>query len=262
LNIKKELSSKWKYTNIHKLTHSPLNVNRKIYIVEDEPLIAETIKTALTKEGYIIVGMTDNAKEALFDIEQLKPELILLDIHIDGSIDGIELAQFIKKKCAIPFIFLTSHSDDVTLERVKQVEPAGYIVKPFNEKNLKTNIELAIHKSQSQTQSVYTNDEIDSFFIKNKGELIKIELDSICFFEAYDNYCFLHTGSQKTLLSYTLKSVEEELPPQKFMRIHRSYIINLAKIKSIHEGYVFIDKHKIPVSNSYKDLLMSRINLL
>ena len=105
----------------------------KIYIVEDEPLIAETIKTALTHEGYDICGMSDNAKEAIFDIETLNPHLILADIMIDGDIDGIEMIKHLKKRVEIPFIFLTSLSDSETLERVKKTNPAGFIVKPFNE---------------------------------------------------------------------------------------------------------------------------------
>jgi DNA-binding LytR/AlgR family response regulator len=180
-------------------------MNKKIYIVEDEPLIAETIKTALTKEGYQIIGMSDNAKEALFDIEHLQPELILLDINIEGTIDGIELAGYIKKKCNIPFIFLTSHSDDMTLERVKKMEPAGYIVKPFNEKTLKTNIELAIHKAHAQVQNISSNDSVDSIFIKNKGELIKIQLEDIYYLEAYDNYCFFAYGYSKKLVELYFK---------------------------------------------------------
>lgn len=236
-------------------------MSRKIYIVEDEPLIAETIQTALKKEGYTIVGMSDNAKEALFDIEQLIPDLILLDIHIEGNIDGIELAQHIKKKFQIPFIFLTSFSDDLTLEKVKSLQPAGYIVKPFNEKTLKSNIELAIHKTEFQQQTNQSILSSDSFFIKNKGELIKIKLDDILFLEAYDNYCFMYTLDNKILLSYTLKSVEERLPNSQFMRVHRSFIININKIRSLHEGYAFIEKHKIPISNSFKDLLMSKIKL-
>ena len=125
-------------------------MNTKIYIVEDEPLIAETIKTALEKEGYTILGMTDNAKEALFDIQEMQPDLVLLDITLDGAMDGIEMITHLKKKKEIPFIYLTSHSDDITLERAKQTEPSGYIVKPFNEKNLKSNIELALYKYKVQ----------------------------------------------------------------------------------------------------------------
>jgi DNA-binding LytR/AlgR family response regulator len=234
----------------------------KIYIVEDEPLIAETIRTALEKAGYQIIGMTDNAKEALFDIEQSQPDLVLVDITLDGKMDGIEMVEYLRKKSHIPFIYLTSHSDDLTLERAKKTQPDGYIVKPFNENTLKTNIELALYKNQMLRQSVSSSEEFDSFFVKNRGELIKISLDDILFLEAFDNYCNLYTYDQKHLISHTLKSVEEKLPAQQFIRIHRSYIINITKIKSLHDGYVFIEKNKIPVSNSNRDELMKHINLL
>lgn len=237
-------------------------MSTKIYIIEDEPLIAETIKTALEKEGYTIVGMTDNGKEALFDIEELQPDLILVDITLEGKMDGIELVEHLKKKSDVPYIFLTSHSDDQTLERVKQTDPAGFIVKPFNEKTLKSNIEIALYKNKIQKQSVSTNEEMNSFFVKNKGELIKIELDDILYIEAFDNYCNLYTTSQKHLISHTLKSVEEKLPQHKFIRVHRSYVINVSKIKSLQDGYIFIDKAKVPMSASNKDELMKHINLL
>lgn len=234
----------------------------QIYIIEDEPLIAETIKTALEKVGYTIVGMTDNGKEALFDIEELQPDLILVDITLEGKMDGIEMVEHLKKKSDVPFIFLTSHSDDNTLERVKQTDPAGFIVKPFNEKTLKSNIEIALYKNKVQKQSVSSNEEMNSFFVKNKGELIKIELDDILYIEAFDNYCNLLTSSQKHLISHTLKSVEEKLPQHRFIRVHRSYVINVAKIKSLQDGYIFIENHRVPMSASNKDELMKHINLL
>ncbi len=233
-----------------------------IYIIEDEPLIAETIKTALEKVGYTIVGMTDNGKEALFDIEELQPDLILVDITLDGKMDGIEMVEYLRKKSEVPFIFLTSHSDEQTLERVKQTDPAGFIVKPFNEKTLQSNIELALYKHKMQRQTVSSNEELNSFFVKNKGELIKIELDDILYLEAFDNYCNLYTSSQKHLISHTLKSVEEKLPPHKFIRVHRSYVINVSKIKSLQDGYIFIEKNKVPMSASNKEELMKHINLL
>ncbi len=237
-------------------------MSTKIYIIEDEPLIAETIKTALQKVGYTIIGMTDNGKEALFDIDQLHPDLILVDITLEGKMDGIEMVEHLKKKSDVPFIFLTSHSDDTTLERVKQTDPAGFIVKPFNEKTLKSNIELALYKNKVHKQSVSSNEEMNSFFVKNKGELIKIELEDILYLEAFDNYCTLYTTSQKHLISHTLKSVEEKLPQHKFIRVHRSYVINVSKIKSLQDGYIFIEKHKVPMSASNKDELMKHIHLL
>lgn len=237
-------------------------MSTKIYIIEDEPLIAETIKTALEKEGYVIVGMTDNGKEALFDIEHLQPDLILVDITLEGKMDGIEMVEHLRKKIEIPYIFLTSHSDDNTLERVKQTNPAGFIVKPFNEKTLKSNIELALYKNKIQQQTITSSEEVNSFFVKNKGELIKIELDDILYLEAFDNYCNLYTSTQKHLISHTLKSVEEKLPAHKFIRVHRSFVINVSKIKSLQDGYIFIEKNKVPMSASNKEELMKHINLL
>ena len=237
-------------------------MNTKIYIVEDEPLIAETIKTVLTKDGYTVVGESDNVKEALFDIEHLQPDMVLLDINLEGELDGIFLAESIRKRTTVPFIFLTSLSDDETLEKVKQTNPAGYIIKPFNERTLKTSIELALHKIAQENQPLEIGSAIDSFFIKEKGELVKIDLNQILYFEAYDNYSFIHLPNQKKIINYTLKTVEEKLSASRFLRVHRSYIVNLDKITSLQEGYLFMNHLKIPVSQTYRNELMAKINLL
>ena len=234
----------------------------RIYIVEDEPLITETIKTVLEEEGYNVCGESDNVKEALYDIEALQPDLILADIMLDGELDGVDMINQLKKKQDIPFIFLTSLSDQMTLDRVKSTNPSGYIVKPFNENTLVANIELAYFKHQSIAPSISSNTDTDSFFIKNKGELIKVELNQILFLEAYDNYCKLYTKQKKHLISHSLKHVSTKLPALQFLKVHRSYVINYPKIDSIQEGYVFIENHKIPVSRSHKHTLMQKLNLL
>lgn len=234
----------------------------KIHIVEDEPLIAETIKTVLLNENYEVTGISNSGKAAIFDIEELQPDIVLVDIIIKGDMDGIEMVSHLKKRMDIPFIFLTSLSDDKTLERVKSTNPSGFIVKPFNENTLTSNIELAYHKHMTLKSNVTVNSESDSFFIKNKGELIKIEQKDILFFEAYDNYCKLYASGRKHLISHSLKHVEEKLPSSKFLKVHRSYIINSSKIDSIQDGYVFIESHKVPVSKSNWDSLMQTLNLL
>jgi len=234
-----------------------------IYIVEDEPLIAETIKAILEDGGHNVLGYSDNVKGGLFDIEELKPDLVLLDILLDGELDGIDMAQHLKKRFEnLPFIFLTSLSDSDTLERVKNTSASGFIVKPFNENTLLSNIELAWFKSQQKISDINLNTASNSFFIKNKGELIKVNQDHMLYLEAYDNYCNLYTIDRKYLISHTLKYIEEKLPSGKFLRVHRSYIINLSKIDSLHDGYAFIASHKIPISKSHKDQLYKRLNLL
>ena len=234
----------------------------RIYIVEDEPLIADTIRAVVEDEGHTVCGESDNAKVAIFDIETLDPDLVISDIMLEGDLDGVSMIEHLQKKKKFPFIFLTSLSDQMTLDRVKKTDPAGYIVKPFNENTLISNIELAYHKFTAATPSVSVDVESDSFFIKNRGELLKVLQNDILFFEADDNYCNLYTAKKTYLLSHTLKSIEEKLPSNKFLRVHRSYIINFSKIESIQDGYVFINGHKISVSRSFKDTLMNALNLL
>ncbi len=235
-------------------------MSKKIYIVEDEPLIADTIAHVLEKEGYTVCGIADNAKEALYDIDEIKPDLILLDINLNGTITGIDLAEKINTKFKIPFIYLTSLTDEETINRVKKTNPSGFLSKPFNEAGLRSNIEISLFKYEQikEEKKLIEN----SFFIKNKGELIKIKKSDIIYIEAYDNYAKLICNEKKYLLSFTLKKVAEKLNDKSFIRIHRSYIINVTKIDSLCDGYVFVNHKKIPIGKSYKENLMQNISLL
>ena len=235
-------------------------MGKKIYIVEDEPIIADTIAHALEKEGYSVCGIADNAKEALYDIDDLKPDLVLLDINIIGAISGIELAEKINEKFKIPFIFLTSQTDENTINKVKKTNPSGFISKPFNEAGLRSNIEIALFKNKEKKEEKKMIE--NSFFIKNKGELIKVNKTDIYYVEAYDNYAKLICNNGEYLLSFTLKSVTEKLNDKNFIRIHRSYLININKIDSLFDGYVFIAHKKLPIGKSYKEQLMNSISLL
>jgi len=232
----------------------------KIFIVEDEPLIAATIAHALEKDGYNVCGISDNAKEALYDIDESRPDLILLDINIIGEINGIGLAEKINQKFQIPFLFLTSLTDVNTLNEIKKTKPAGFISKPFNETSLRSNIEITLFKNQQlQQERTLIN---DAFFIKKKGELVKIKKSDILYIEAYDNYSKLICCKQEFLLSFTLKSMYERLNDPVFIRVHRSYLININKIDSLFDGYVFIANKKIPIGRAYKAHLMEFISLL
>ena len=150
----------------------------------------------------------------------------------------------------------------MTLKRVTQTHPSGFIVKPFNENTLVANIELAYQKYKASVSSVTANAHVDSIFIKTKGELVKVATDQILYLEAFDNYCNLYTSEKKLLISHTMKYVSEKLPQEPFLKVHRSYIVNYSKIDSLQEGYLFISGYKVPVSRTYKDNLMQHLNLL
>lgn len=234
----------------------------RILIIEDEPIIASDLEMILSKVGYEVLGIFDYAEEAMPYILKEQPDLLLLDIELAGEMSGVELAEIVKLKTEIPFLFITSFFDKATIDKVERTNPAAYIVKPFQEKNLLVNIELALHKTQQRLAGKKTVDTIEKVFVKHKHELIALQTDDITFLEAYDNYTHVFTDKDKYLLSHTLKSIEEKLHQSGFIRVHKSYLLNIAKISSIQEGYVFIQDQKIPLGKAYKQNLMNAITVL
>lgn len=121
-----------------------------VLIVEDEALVAVEIERTLLKLGYRIAGKTRNGDTALDMLASRQPDIALLDIDIKGSRNGIDLARIIREKYDFPFVFLTAFSDRATLAQLKDTVPYGYIVKPFNQADLLTTIELALHKHAAE----------------------------------------------------------------------------------------------------------------
>lgn len=236
----------------------------QILIVEDEAIIAQDIAITLKNAGYSIAGIAHNAEKAIEILNNTPPALALLDIQINGNINGLMLASIINDQYKLPFIFLTSFTDEETLEKVKDLKAAGYIIKPFDARELAVNVELAIERYKTEksekTELPKTGD--DYFFVKRESELIKVKSSEILFAQAFDNYCYLITSSQKYLIPHTLKSVEEKLTAHNFLRAHRSYLINLAAVQVIGEDYVEIESQRIPVSRQAKPELMQKISLL
>lgn len=216
-----------------------------IYIVEDDPLISFTIETALKKHGYGICGNADNFEEAISEINQKKPDLVLVDIQLDGEKDGVNLAEKLDR-LEIPYLYLTSQTDPHTIKRVKETRPLGYIVKPFTENGLRSNIEIAWNN--------YKNDEEYLSFSTN-NELYKIRQSQILYLKAFDNYCYVITSEREYLVPKTLKFLASQLNSEKFTKTHRSYLVNLLKIESLKTDSLLINNVEIPVSNSQKNQL-------
>ena len=122
----------------------------KIMIVEDEAVIALQLQQSLTSMGFDVVGVAYSGEEAVETARDLRPDLILTDIRIPGKLDGIQVAEIVKSELDIPVIFLTASSEDKILERTKQVEPYGYIVKPFQNREFKAAIEVALYKKDME----------------------------------------------------------------------------------------------------------------
>lgn len=124
----------------------------RILIVEDEVIIGMEIQDRLVQLGYTVVGLTSSGEDAIRKVERLHPDLVLMDIMLEGSTDGVKAAEIIRQKFRIPVVYLSAYSDNETLERAKLTEPFGYILKPFEERELRTTIEIALYKSKTEKE--------------------------------------------------------------------------------------------------------------
>ena len=242
----------------------------RILISEDEIIIAEDLAACLEELGYQTCAI-DSGESTLDMIRTMQPDLVLLDVNLKGDIDGIEIGSKIREEFDIPFIYLTAYADKDTLDRAKKTDPNGFLAKPFDEKNLRSAIELALYKHDSGQKTIENGSgkatkeaetQTDYIFVKVKHRIIKVQYSDILWVEAYDNYSFIVTLDQKYLVSSTLKDMEHKLPSSNFVRVHRSYIANLDKVEALEENAVVFSKGDVPIGKSYKKALMSRFNII
>ena len=146
----------------------------RILIAEDEALIAEEIQDRLGRLGFEIVGMADSSEGALKLAETAAPDLVLMDIRLKGAQDGIETAGFIRQHLRIPVVYLTAHSDKSTIGRAKETAPFGYVLKPFQEKELLIAIEMAIHMHRLEQQVAKRTEELQETVEKLQKALDEI----------------------------------------------------------------------------------------
>jgi DNA-binding LytR/AlgR family response regulator len=239
--------------------------NYKIVIVEDEPNIADSLKDILEALEHTVLNVFDNGKEVLEYLHTTTPDLILLDIQIKGDMDGIEVARHIAEKDNQPFIFTTAFADEETIKKATAYSPYGYIVKPYGMKDIYAAIEIAMNnhkligelKNVTPEPTMVTNNHL---FLKVDTRLVKVKEEEIFYVEAKGDYVLFKTAEKGHIVHSTMKKVEEKLNPARFLKVHRSFIINLDHVVDIEDNSLVINGKVIPVSRSNKDVLLSRIN--
>ena len=252
------------------------NSNINIYIVEDESIVAKDIQNSLKKLGYNVLGISNNGADAIKNIVDLEPNIVLMDIMIKGPMTGIDVAETIKKEYNIPVIFLTAYADESTLAKAKITEPYGYILKPFKEIDLHSTIEMALYKHKKDTEVqkerdflyslVENKDEAskDILFVKSNSRLVKVNLIDIFYVEALKDYVVLNTQYTRYTIHSTMKDIEKKLDNGDFIRVHRSFIVRIDKIQTIENQTVVLEENKkvIPIGGLYRDELLARLNMI
>jgi len=149
----------------------------KILIVEDESIVALHLQNSLQHLGYEIFGIVPSGEQAIALVSNAKPDLTIMDIQLSGKLDGIQTSEIFSKEYQIPVIFLTAYADGPTIERAKVTEPFGYLIKPFEEKDLRGTIEMALYKSKSERRLRESEERYTSLFSQPLSIVFVYDLD-------------------------------------------------------------------------------------
>jgi DNA-binding LytR/AlgR family response regulator len=237
----------------------------RILIVEDDMIIAANISLQLSNLGYEVTGIETKAEEAIHHAVESKPDLILMDIQLKGKSTGIDAAHAIQKILDIPIIYLTANEDDATFQKAKETHPFAFISKPFSKQNLERTIALVEERIKGYTkevaeESIFHEGQEDRIFVRNQNKLIKVMLDDILWVEAERNYCKITTTQQVHLIVSPLNKLCEKIDPKRFVRIHRSYMVNFSKLEAVTENHVELKGKILPIGKQYKDDLFRMVN--
>lgn len=215
-----------------------MNHQVKILIVEDEIIISDYILNILIKEGYKNVKMAHKINDAKAIFESFNPEIILLDINLNGLNSGIDLAKTSLNKAKV--IFLTGQYDEKLMAQALATKPESYLTKPIKKADLLAAIELANLKNQST-----------KLIIKEGHHTVHIPFDDLLYIKSDNNYIDIQTTTKMYTLRKSLDKFTESYLNQDFVRVHRSYVVNKTKILKQTSKSVFIGELEIPCSKNY-----------
>lgn len=247
-----------------------------ILIVEDESIVALDLAAGLENDGYHIAGIADNAEEAKELFSNNKVDILLMDVHIIGDKDGIDTAIELLQQRTVPVIFLTAFTDPVTVNRVKHIQAAAFLTKPYSVTNVRIAIELAINnfamarrpetsgkvvsiekKTERAVPDTSDKETVlqmnDYIFVKNNYVFVKIKLPDLLYIEADNNYVNVITQERKFVLRLSLSQLLEKINYKPLVRIHRSYAVNINAIQSFNDQEVQINKAELPIGRNYKE---------
>jgi len=244
----------------------------KILVVEDELLVAADIEESLESLGYIVQNTIESAEEAIAEVASNLPDLILMDINLKGEASGIDAAKEISKNNNVPIIFLTANSDVSTINSAKLALPYGYIIKPFTDKDLETNIEISLFKFQNDMKLKLESEMFNNFLdlrdhekeqliIQSIDGLEKINFDQVYYIEEQDQNTIIYLEEDEVVVAKSLEEVVKLFPENTFVQVSKHYVINKNKVFIVKFPEVIIsDKMSVITVDADKKHLLDDIN--
>jgi DNA-binding LytR/AlgR family response regulator len=234
-------------------------MSHKILIVEDDEWIAEDLKSTLEKFDFDVLDVVDSYAEALLSLRKNTPDLVILDIRLNGPGTGIDVAKEINDRWKIPFLFLSSNIDPKTMTEVLDEVPHSILNKPCKPEDLIVSVKLALSKEAPEVTESDVDVNDDSFFVKSEHTYQKIVIDDLLFVKGEGSYTKIQMKNERIVLRATLKDFEFLDNRKEIIKVHRSYYVNLKYIDKIHSKYVTIQDFEIPLSKDSKEELLSKI---
>lgn len=232
---------------------------QKILIVEDEDWIAEDLQQTLTENGYEVLAIVDSYEKALLQMRCERPDLVILDIRLNGVGTGVDIAREINDRWKIPFLFLSSNIDPKTMQEVLEESPHSILTKPCKPQDLIAGVQLALTKGIIEVSSNQENKMAEYFFVKSEHSYQKIEIPRLLYIKGEGSYTKLQMDDERLVLRASLKDFEFLESHPKLLRVHRSYIVNTDKIDKIHSKHLEIKEFEVPISKEGRDDILNRI---
>jgi DNA-binding LytR/AlgR family response regulator len=238
--------------------------NVQVLIVEDSMLIAQGIAATLRKNNFEVCRICDTGETAIEFVRDNKCDLILMDVELAGAMDGISAAQIIRKEIGTPVIYLTDFTDDKTVKRAIKTSPANYLSKPFNEAELIRAIDLSLYNANNEAGLRKKGKQKMHVFLRTVSQVyVKVALSEILYLKAGGAYCDLVTLKESFKFSTSMNHIHEQLGDDTFVRVHRSFVVNIKRIARIDGNTIILDRdHSIQMSKDYRDALLGRVKLI
>ena len=228
---------------------------KKIVIVEDMSITALNMARVLKKENYEVVGNYISAEEATNAKELYQADLFLIDISLKGDKDGIWLADIIRKNIHAPIVFITGQADNLTRRKAMQVEPDGYLNKPFTESELISAVEIALNKFNKNNP---LGNQSDILVCKNGKNIERIPIHNICYIKSDGNYLNIFTYEKRYYIRGSIKDYLTKLTENKFIQTHKSYLVSLDKVEKVTPKKVYLRGNiEIPISRRIRKDIVS-----
>lgn len=230
----------------------------KCVVIDDDKVSRVLIEKYAKKSKFIeIVGSYENPVEAMNDKNFTDVDLVFVDVEMP-EMTGLEFMQSFKK---LPAVIVISAKDQYALDAI-ELDAIDYLLKPIEYPRFLK----AVNKIKDSIQNSEINSGRGIFIKDGSSTLIRLKYDEIIWIEALENYVLIMTDTQKHTIHFTMKSLEGQLPADKFSRIHRSFIINMNRIEAIEDNYVIVTfggrKKSFPIAKSFKDNLLTKIKII